>query len=104
MQLQPDLPEGHLAIGFVHYYGDQDYNAAAKEFEIAKPGLPNEAEAYLAMGAIQRRQGKWSESTANLEKAKASLLSLSAEDREWIFGKTAQTLYPRLAGGNGEAS
>ena len=34
---------------------------------------------------------------ANLEKAKACLQSLSAEDREWIFGKTAQTLYPRLA-------
>ena len=34
---------------------------------------------------------------ANLEKAKAGLKSLSAEDQEWIFGKTAQTLYPRLA-------
>ena len=31
--------------------------------------MPNESEAYLAVGAIQRRQGKWSESTANLEKA-----------------------------------
>jgi serine/threonine-protein kinase len=69
LRLQPDLPEGHLALGFVHYYGGQDFDAAAKEFEIAKGGLPNESEAYLAMGAIQRRQGKWSESTANLEKA-----------------------------------
>lgn len=34
---------------------------------------------------------------ANLEKAKASLQSLSDEDRAWIFGKTAQTLYPKLA-------
>ena len=31
--------------------------------------MPNEAQAYLAIGAIQRRQGKWAESTANLEKA-----------------------------------
>ncbi len=69
LQLQPDLPEGHLALGFVHYYCDKDYAAAAREFEIAKAGLPNESEAYLAMGAIQRRQGQWSESTANLEKA-----------------------------------
>ena len=69
LQLQPDLPEGHLALGFVAYYGDRDFEAAAKEFEIAKRGLPNEAEVYLAIGAIQRRQGKWSESTANLEKA-----------------------------------
>jgi L-fuconolactonase len=32
-----------------------------------------------------------------LEKAKASLQALSEEDRDWIFGKTAQTLYPKLA-------
>jgi tetratricopeptide (TPR) repeat protein len=31
--------------------------------------LPNEAEVYLATGAIQRRQGRWQESNANLEKA-----------------------------------
>src|SRR5207249_9494269 len=30
---------------------------------------PNESEVYLALGAIQRRQVKWAESTANLEKA-----------------------------------
>jgi len=30
--------------------------------------------------------------------AEARLASLSATDREWIFGKTAQKLYPRLAG------
>ena len=69
LQLQPDLPEAHLALGFSYYYGDNNYDAAAKEFAIAQQGLPNEAEAYLAMGAIQRRQGKWTESTASLEKA-----------------------------------
>src|SRR5213595_1980566 len=69
LQLQPDLPEAHLALGFSYYYGDNNYDAALKEFEIAQSGLPNESEAYLAVGAIQRRQGKWSESTANIEKA-----------------------------------
>jgi predicted TIM-barrel fold metal-dependent hydrolase len=34
---------------------------------------------------------------ANLDKAKAGLASVSKEDREWIFGKTAQVLYPNLA-------
>ena len=34
---------------------------------------------------------------ANLSKAKAGLASVSAEDQEWIFGKTAQSLYPKLA-------
>ncbi len=69
LRLQPDLPEGHLALGFSYYYGDRDYERALAEFEIAKRGLPNEAQAYMAIGAIQRRQGKWTESTANFERA-----------------------------------
>ena len=69
LQLQPDLPEGHLALGFSIYYVDRDYDRALAEFALAQKGLPNEAEAYLAIGAIQRRQGKWDESNANLEKA-----------------------------------
>jgi eukaryotic-like serine/threonine-protein kinase len=69
LQLEPDLPEAHLALGFYYYYGDNHYDAALREFEVSQRGLPNEAEVYLDIGAIQRRQGKWIESTANLEKA-----------------------------------
>src|SRR5881396_2736508 len=76
LRLQPDLAEAHLAVGFSYYYGDNNYDAALREFEIAQRGLPNESEAYLAIGAIQRRQGKWVESTANLEKA----VSLNPKD------------------------
>src|SRR5256885_13330645 len=76
IQLQPGLPEAHLALGFVYYYCDNNFEAAAREFEIAQQGLPNESEVYLAMGAIQRRQGKWNESNASLEKA----VSLNPKD------------------------
>src|SRR6266436_110839 len=69
LRLQPDLPEAHLALGSSYYYGDRDYERALAEFDIARRGLPNESQAYLAIGSIQRRQGKWAESTANLEKA-----------------------------------
>ena len=69
LELQPDLPEAHLAQGFVNYYVDNDFEAAAREFEVARAGLPNESEVYLALGAIQRRQGKWQESNASFEKA-----------------------------------
>src|SRR6184192_4406214 len=71
LRLQPDLPEGRLALGFSYYYGDRNYERALAEFDISKRGLPNESQAYLAIGSIQRRQGKWAESTANLEKAAA---------------------------------
>jgi serine/threonine protein kinase/tetratricopeptide (TPR) repeat protein len=69
LELQADLPEAHLALGYYYYYGDNNYEGALEEFEIAQRGLPNESEAYISIGAIQRRQGKWAESTANLEKA-----------------------------------
>ena len=69
LQIQPDLAEGHLALGFSFYYGDRDYARALAEFALAQKGLPNDAEVYLSIGAIQRRQGKWEESNTNLEKA-----------------------------------
>ena len=84
LQLQPELPEAHLAMGFSQYYGDNNFGAALKEFEIAQRGLPNEAEGYLALGAIQRRLGKWSESTASLEKA----ASLNPKDI-WVLQNLA---------------
>src|SRR6266566_1192234 len=69
IRLQPDLPEAHLALGFYHYYCERNYQAALNEFAIAKRSLPNSAEVHMAVGAIERRQGKWAESTDNLEKA-----------------------------------
>src|ERR1043166_4566537 len=69
LQLQPDLPEGHLALGFSIYYVEKDFDRALGELATAQKGLPNDSEVYLAIGAIQRRQGKWNESNANLEKA-----------------------------------
>jgi len=69
LTIAPNSPEAHLARGFCYYYGERDFNAALREFDIAKEGLPNDNEVYLVIGAIQRRQDKWKESTANLEKA-----------------------------------
>ena len=69
LQLAPEMPEAHVAQGFVLYYGEQDYKGALQEFAIAQRGLPNDSQVYLVIGAIQRRQGEWEQSTANLEKA-----------------------------------
>ena len=80
LDLQPDSPEAHLALGFSLYYGDRDYNAALNELAIAQRALPNDSQISLVVGAIQRRQGHWAESTANLEKA----VSLSPNDT-WVM-------------------
>jgi TolB-like protein/Flp pilus assembly protein TadD len=69
LELAPDSPEAHLARGYSLYYGEKDYKGALHEFAVAQRGLPNDAGVYLVIGAIERRQGKWAESTANLEKA-----------------------------------
>ena len=90
LELQPDLPEAHLARGYCYYWGDNNYDAALKEFEIAQQGLPNEAEVYLAIGAIQRRQGKWTESTANMEKA------VSLNPKDWWSLQNLTFNYQRL--------
>lgn len=71
LRLQPDLPNAHVALGFCYYYGDRDYERALSEFAIAQKSLPNDAEVYLAIGAIERRQGKWAQSTKNMERAAA---------------------------------
>ncbi|MEY2564720.1 MAG: hypothetical protein QOH88_2913 [Verrucomicrobiota bacterium] len=69
LQLQPELPETHLALGYVHYYIDRDYDRALSELAIARRGLPNDGGVFRAMAAIQRRQGKWAESTGNYTRA-----------------------------------
>ena len=69
LQLAPEMPEAHLARGYSLYYGERDYKGALQEFAIAQRGLPNDSQVYLVIGAIQRRQGEWEQSTANLEKA-----------------------------------
>src|SRR6266478_3277584 len=76
IRLQPDLPEAHLALGFYYYYCERNYEKALDEFAIAKRSLPNSADVYMAIASIERRQGKWAESTANFEKA----ASLSPKD------------------------
>ena len=36
LELQPDLPEAHLAQGYISYWGHRDYAAALAEFAIAR--------------------------------------------------------------------
>src|SRR4029453_12312046 len=88
LRLQPNLPEAHLAMGFYYYYCERDYQGALNQFAIAKLSLPNSPEVYLAIGAIERRQGKWKESTANLERA----VSLTPKDA-WVLQNLADNYY-----------
>src|SRR6476646_6769759 len=68
-RLRPDAGETHLARSDNLYRGYRDYNGALAELEIARRTLPNDARVFNLMGLIQRRQGRWEESTRNLERA-----------------------------------
>jgi len=69
LRLQPDLPEGHLAMGYYWYVGHQDWARALPEFEIARRGMPSDRQAQLFIANVYRRQGRWSEALAGHERA-----------------------------------
>jgi serine/threonine protein kinase/Tfp pilus assembly protein PilF len=68
-RLRPDAGETHLARGQNLYWAYGDYDGALAELEIARQTLPNDARIFGLTGLIQRRQGRWEESTRNLERA-----------------------------------
>jgi serine/threonine-protein kinase len=68
-RLRPDSGETHLAEAENLYRGHLNYKAALAELEIAGQKLPNNARVFEMKGYIQRRQGRWEESTRNLERA-----------------------------------
>ena len=69
LQLRPDLPDPHIALGYYYYWGRLDYDRALKELALARDRQPNNADLIFATAAVQRRQGRWPEALANFEKA-----------------------------------
>jgi TolB-like protein len=67
--LRPDAGETHLARAENLYRGYLDYDGALAELEVPRQTLPNDPRVFRLTGFIQRRQGRWEESTRNLERA-----------------------------------
>ncbi|HEU4665352.1 MAG TPA: winged helix-turn-helix domain-containing protein [Dokdonella sp.] len=67
--LQSDLPQAHLAMGYVRYWGRWDYAGALAEFEQAERALPSDAAVRGAIAFIHRRQGKFDDALAGLAQA-----------------------------------
>ena len=68
-RIRPNSGEAHWARAFHLYNGYRDYDGALAELEIARQGLPNDSWIFRLIGSIQRRQGRWEESTRNFERA-----------------------------------
>jgi TolB-like protein/class 3 adenylate cyclase/Flp pilus assembly protein TadD len=68
-RLRPNSGEGHLSLAKHLYWGYLDYDHAREELKLAQQSLPNDALSFEILGFIDRRQGRWAESTKNLERA-----------------------------------
>jgi serine/threonine-protein kinase len=69
LQLQPDLPEGHAALGFYYYWCRLDFDRALHEFEMAQRMMPNDMVIFFGMGLMLRRIGRMEEAAAQLTRA-----------------------------------
>ena len=71
LRLQPNLGEGHSALGLYLYYEEADYEGALREFALASKALPNDGDVGLYIAAVQRRRGHWAEAIAAYQRAEA---------------------------------
>lgn len=65
----PNSGETHFAQGLFYYRVFRDYDRARAELEIARRTLPNSPGIHVILGAMDRRQGRWSEAIQNLNRA-----------------------------------
>lgn len=66
-RIAPDAPETHQTMGAVLYQCRNDWEAALKEFRLARPGLPNDSKVFQWEGFALRRLGRWAEAKASFE-------------------------------------
>lgn len=68
-KLRPDSGEAHLAEAKHRYFAYFDYEGARRELAAIGDKLPNDPWPFVILGYVDRRQGRWNESTQNLERA-----------------------------------
>ncbi len=69
LSLQPGSGWAHLARAWYFYQGLTDYQRARSELAFAQRTLPNNPDVFSLIGFIDRREGRWDESTQNLGRA-----------------------------------
>jgi len=69
LRLDPHRAEGHVAQGYLHYWGSRDYARALAAFEEARRIEPSNPRLPEAIAYVLRRQGRWAEARQSLERA-----------------------------------
>jgi serine/threonine-protein kinase len=69
IELDPELSEAHLAMGLYWYWGMTDYERALAELTRAGQLQASNAQVYLQIGNIRRRQGRFPEAIASYRRS-----------------------------------
>ena len=103
IELHPEMPEGHMALGFYYYLCHKDFDRALNELAMAEKDLPNNSRIPEHIGYILSRQGNFEESINNLKKAfelspQEALLALELGDHYMVLRRyqEAERYYDRL--------
>ena len=68
LELAPDLPEGHAALGHWYYRTQLDYDQALRELEIARAARPSDAGFETTIASVLRRKGDMEEAIVHFER------------------------------------
>ncbi|MFW6084952.1 MAG: BTAD domain-containing putative transcriptional regulator [Gemmatimonadota bacterium] len=90
VELDPDSPEVHLALGYYWYWGHTDYEKALEHLKIARDGGIRQSEIFHVTGELERRRGALGEAL----KAFGDALELAPLDAHlaWDLGVTYRLL------------
>jgi serine/threonine-protein kinase len=91
LQIDPDLPEAHLALGHYYYHVEFEFEKALGQLSIAQKRMPNNSDVFKIIAAIKRRQGKWDESVINSKKA----VELDPRSPETAYNHASTLLFLR---------
>jgi TolB-like protein len=67
LELEPELPEGHAALGHWYYRTRLDYDQALRELEIALAARPSDAGFETTLASVYRRAGDMDQAIEHFE-------------------------------------
>ena len=109
LELEPNLIDGHIAMGWYYYHCKLDYTNALAEFFQALKYQSRNADVYDGIGSVYRRQGKMKQALDYFEKgfessprdniilgnAVSTLILLRSYDQAFTYLQKTLTLTPR---------
>jgi TolB-like protein/Tfp pilus assembly protein PilF len=69
LAIAPALPDAHLALGVLYYWGYRNYDAGLRELDRALELQPSSSNSRNYRAAIYRRRGEWQRALAEYDRA-----------------------------------